>query len=293
VTLLDIDSLSKSYKSFTLGPVDLQLQAGLVYGLVGENGAGKSTLFRSIMGTVRRDQGIIKLNEEIADSKTAQWKQSIGYVGDYTPLFENWNARKNFEAFGAFYENWSLAKAISMARAFNLNLNMAVKNFSTGQRNKLAIVLAFSHQSKLLLLDEPTSGLDPVARETFMNFLVEEIQNGDVAVLYATHHVNEIEKLADEIIFINSGKVVNQQIKEDLAQNWRTIAFRCSGIVDDIPGQVSISHSESDYEVLVDKFESALAFLKADPRYESIDCKRLSIEEITVQILKQHLRDPS
>lgn len=289
MTLLSINNLTKSYKHFSLGPVDLKLKAGLVYGLIGANGAGKSTLFRSIMGSIRRDKGIITLNEKLVDSKTAQWKQSIGYVGDYTPLHDQYNALKNIEAFGSFYHNWSNEKAIGMAKAFNLDLNTKVKHFSTGQKNILAIILAFCHQSKLLLLDEPTSGLDPVAREIFMECLYEEIQHDDVAVLYATHHVNEIEKLADELIFLNSGKVVSQQVKEDLAQNWRTISFSSSEKPGEIPGQVSIKNSLLDYEVIIDQYESALAYLNDGEQFKSVECHRLSIEQISVQILKSSM----
>ena len=123
MTVLDIENLCKKYESFRLGPIDMQLEEGTAYGLIGPNGAGKSTLFRCIIGTVRRNQGVIRINGSIADSGNGQWKQSIGYIGDYTPLFERWSGTRNLREFSKYYENWSDKDALAMASRLDLDLS--------------------------------------------------------------------------------------------------------------------------------------------------------------------------
>ena len=288
--MLNIGNLNKRYDSFSLGSIDLQLEEGSVYGLVGANGAGKTTLFRTVMGTVRRDAGHVSVMGKIADNNDGQWKQDIGYVGDYTPLFENSSGFRNLRMFGNFYENWSEDRARTIARRFDLDLQQKVKNYSTGQRTKFAITLALMHRPKLLLLDEPTAGLDPVSRDIFIEMLFEEIEQGGTTILYATQHVSEIEQLADEIIFLNSGQILRQDMKEDLVEHWRRITFRFSGDIGDIPNCVALKTYGLDFELVTDDHRAALDHLEKSGA-ESIAVSRLSIEQISVQILRLNLQE--
>ena len=102
--MLEITNLRKKYDGFALGPIDLTLEPGTVHGLIGPNGAGQTTLYRTVMGTVRRDQGLVKVGERHADASSGEWKRKIGYVGDFTPLFEHWSGARNINAFAAFYD---------------------------------------------------------------------------------------------------------------------------------------------------------------------------------------------
>lgn len=284
--MLDITELTKEYNEFSLGPINLNLKTGLVYGLIGKNGSGKTTLFRNIMGAVRRDAGEIKVDGANAEQNTADWKNSIGYVGDYNPMYDGWSVLENVNAYSKFYTNWDRKKSLEMTGKFELSLTQQVGEFSTGQRQKLALVFALSHQAKLLLFDEPTSALDPIAREVFMDLLVEEIKGGDITVLYSTHNVNEIEKLADELIFIQAGKICNQTIKDDLTESWRTISFSCSQEIKTMPNLVSIKNIGNDYEALVESKDEALVFLENNTAVKGIEVNRLSLEQISVEILK-------
>jgi ABC-2 type transport system ATP-binding protein len=166
--MLEIANLCKKYDQFSLGPIDLHLEPGSVHGLIGPNGAGKTTLYRCIIGTVRRNQGLVKVKGTLANADSGSWKQCIGYAGDCTPLFEHWTGARNLEAFAAYYQSWSEAKVQSLASRFELDLSQVAGTYSTGQRTKLAVILALAHSPDLLLLDEPASGLDPVARDEFM-----------------------------------------------------------------------------------------------------------------------------
>ncbi|MCG8415626.1 MAG: ATP-binding cassette domain-containing protein, partial [Pseudomonadales bacterium] len=128
--MLEINQLQKNYGDFSLGPIDLSVEAGCALGLVGANGAGKTTLFRSLMGTVRRDAGTVLLNEKEANASSGLWKQDIGYVGDYCPFFDNWSGHKNLSTLSEFYPGWSQSLAIEMAARLNLDLTKKVKRYS-------------------------------------------------------------------------------------------------------------------------------------------------------------------
>jgi ABC-2 type transport system ATP-binding protein len=301
---LETINLCKRYRDFSLGPIDLNLEPGSVHGLIGANGAGKSTLFRCLLGLVRHDQGIIKLNGQLVDNATGRWKQAIGYVGDYTPLYENWSGARNLKTFARFYDDYSWETVQRMASNFDLDLDKLAKNYSTGQRTKLAIIHALAHGANFLLLDEPTAGLDPVARDTFMELLYDELGKEGITILYATHYVTEVERIADEFIIIADGKVLGHKVKEDLAQYWRRITFRCDRDLGELPNQVAVKvfdeqspvlqgddnppNFDRDFEVISSNHESTLLFLDQSGA-RSIQTSRMSIEQICVQILKTRL----
>lgn len=300
MSTLEIINLCKRMREFSLGPADLTLEPGTVHGLIGANGAGKTTLFRCLMGTVRKDQGIIKLNGQVVNNSTGSWKQNIGYVGDYTPLYENWSGARNLLTFARFYDKYNEELVQSLASRFELNLDQLARNYSTGQRTKLALIHALAHGANFLLLDEPTSGLDPVSRDTFMEILYEQMHKEELTILYATHYVTEIEQIADKLIIINNGRILGHKVKEDLAQHWRKITFRYDQELGELPNQVALkvfTNAEGEgelpsfskeYEVISSNHQSTLMFLE-NAGAKAIMSNRLSIEQICVQILKTQI----
>jgi ABC-2 type transport system ATP-binding protein len=283
--MLEITNLRKKFGEFALGPIDLTLEPGTVHGLIGPNGAGKTTLFRAVMGTVRRDQGLVKVGGRKADASSGEWKRQIGYIGDYTPLFEHWSGARNLRAFAPFYNNWSEETAESMASRLELDLSQKVGAYSTGQRTKLAIILALAHHPSLFLLDEPANGLDPVTRDTFTEVLFEQMRNEELTVLYATHHISEIERMVDRLIFISDGRILANEPVDTLVENWRKITFRTSQPIGDVPHQVSAVREGDDHEVTTSSYQSALWFLESQG-VECIHTSKLTTEQICVHVLR-------
>ena len=290
MSLLAIDELVKSYGEFSLGPLSLTVKAGSSVGLVGANGAGKTTLFRTLMGTLRRQQGTVRFNGQLMDASNPRLKQHIGHVGDFTPLFESWSGRKNLQTISQFYPDWSEQLAFETARRLNLDLNSKAGSYSTGQRTKLAIVMALAHQPQLLLLDEPTTGLDPVARENFQELLFEFLAHENRSIVYATHHIAEIEQLADRLVFISEGLVVRDEIKEDLSESWRRITFRSEQALVDIPHVIS-QRGEHPYHEVISNNGAVTEKYLINQAVENIEVSRLSVEKITVEILRTATRE--
>jgi len=285
MAVLELTNLCKKFGRFALGPVDLTLEPGTANGLIGANGAGKTTLFRCIMGTVRRSQGIVRVEGAVADDSDGHWKEKIGYVGDYTPLFDRWSGGDNLQAVAACYDSWSDETVQRLASRLDLDLDQTAKHYSTGQRTKLALIRALAHGAKVLLLDEPTAGLDPVARDTFMEILHERMLDDDVTVLYATHHVAEIESFVDQLVFIDHGRILRREMKEDLAQHWRKVTFRFDPEVGEIPNEISRRVVGSDCEIVSSNYQSSIWFLE-QAGIRPVQESRISIEQICVQLLK-------
>ncbi len=292
MAILEINELLKTYGTFSLGPMDLSIEPGCALGLVGANGAGKTTLFRSLMGTVRKDSGEVFVDGVDTNVTPAIWKQQVGYVGDYTPLFDSWDGHKNLNTFSRFYPDFSMEKAAQLAQRLNLDLTKRVKTYSTGQRTKFAIVLALSHSPKILFLDEPSNGLDPVAREIFMEILFEYMESGENSLIYATHHISEIENLADRIVFVSSGLIVRDEIKEDLAERWRKLTFRHELPLESIPHVLSHKSEHPFHELISDDAAQTMQHLQ-ECGVGGVEASRLSVEQITVQILRSSAREIS
>jgi ABC-2 type transport system ATP-binding protein len=283
---LTIKQLVKNYDSFSMGPIDLSIAPGCAVGLVGDNGAGKTTLFRCLMGTVQRDQGVVIVNEEPADHESGQWRNQVGYVGDFHPFFDAWTGARNLAVLQRFYAHWDQQLAQDLAASLSLDLNLKVKSYSTGQRTKLALVSALAHRPSLLLLDEPANGLDPVAREAFLDTLFSFVATGETALLYATHHTEEIEGLADRLVFMHRGQVIRDAIKEDLLESWRNLSFRCEHSLVDIPHALVI-HSEPPYQqVISDDADATVAYLRRQG-INNIEQIPMTAGQIAVRILRQ------
>lgn len=283
---LVIEQLVKNYGGFSLGPVDLRIEPGCAAGLVGDNGAGKTTLFRCLMGTVKSDQGSVTVAGVKAGGADGQWRNGVGYVGDYHPFFDSWTGARNLATLSRFYRNWDPQLAIDLAAKLNLDLNIKVKAYSTGQRAKLALIAALAHRPGVLVLDEPTTGLDPVARETFLETLFGFMASGESALLYATHHTEEIEGLADRLVFMHQGQIIRDAIKEDLLETWRSLSFRSEQALGDIPHALSVRSEPPYQQVISDDAATTVNYLRQQG-IDHIDQTPMSAGQIAIRILRQ------
>jgi len=281
----EFKNVVKTYPEFQLGPLNFNLEPGVVLGYIGPNGSGKTTTMHCLVGLVKADSGEMKVFGRQNNPNKPDWKFDIGYVGDIHVFYENWTAEKNLKFLSQFYPNWSNDLVEKFAQRFELPLNKKAKELSGGNRVKLSLISALAHSPKLLLLDEPTSGLDPVVRTEVLDVLFEVLESGERAIFYSTHILSDISRLADELAFLHEGKILQRSAKDDLTDSWRKISFRLEK-----PGlkfEAAVSHLKDgkDHQVISADFEKTLKQLR-ELGAENIQENRMTIDEIAVQILK-------
>jgi ABC-2 type transport system ATP-binding protein len=220
---IEITDLRKEFKDFTLQDVSFSLPQGYIMGFVGKNGAGKTTTIRLILNMLMRDGGDIKIfgMDNILDEQKI--KQDIGAVFDETFFVGTWRVSEVEKVVKDFYSRWSSELFNKYLKNFGLPADKKVKDLSRGMKMKLMLAVALSHEAKLLILDEPTSGLDPVAREELLEILGSYIADGEKTVLFSTHITSDLERIADCITLIDTGRIFYTGTKDSLLENYLVI----------------------------------------------------------------------
>ena len=221
--ILEIKNLSKDYAGFKLDNVSFSLKRGYIMGFIGPNGAGKTTTIKLIMNLIKRSSGEIKIFglDNLKDEKEV--KNRIGFVYNDCNFYENFSLIDNAKVIADFYEDWSWKDFDNYLNRFKLNKNQKAKELSKGMKIQFALAIALSHNAELLIMDEPTSGLDPIFRHEIVNILQEYIEDGKRSILFSTHIISDIEKMADYITFINKGKLVFSEEKTILEDTYRIV----------------------------------------------------------------------
>ena len=287
--VLRIRGLTKSYGDFRLGPLDLDLEPGRVLALVGPNGSGKTTTLHSAMGLTRGSAGRIEIAGRVNDPNDAEWRQHVGFVGEFQGFFRGWSVARNLELIGRFYERWNPARAEALARRFDLPLDKPAAALSRGTRTKLALVAALAHSPRLLLLDEPTQGLDPVVRAELLDALWELMEDGEHAVLYSTHVLSDVSRLADELAFLRDGRLVSRTRTDVLTDTWRRISFRFERLdvhLQGLDGAHTLRRRGNEYQAVSSDHVATGSHLEALGA-TGVQMSRMTIDDITVEILRR------
>lgn len=282
-----ITELKKTFSDFKLGPLNLELEPGMVMGYIGPNGSGKTTTMHCMVGLVKPDAGEVEIFGNQNDPNKTDWKLDIGYVGDKHVFYENWSGQKNLDFLCQFYPDWDKQFAEELIKRFEIQINQKAKDLSSGNRVKLSLISALAHRPKLLILDEPTSGLDPVVRTELLDILFEVVESGERAIFYSTHILSDISRIADELTFLNNGQIMLQTPKDDLTESWRRISFKLSGEKTNFTNTELVEVEGNSYKIISNNFETTLGELK-NLGAESITETRMSVDEIAVQILKNN-----
>ena len=214
-----MNNLNKIYDDFELKDVCFKLETGTIMGIVGENGAGKSTIIKSILDLINIDSGDIKIFGKDFKKNASEIKKDISVVFDESYFHDNLKLPDIDKIMKNIYPNWSKNKFLKYATEFKLPKDKKIKDFSRGMKMKLSIAVALSHDAKLLILDEATSGLDPVVRDEILDIFLDYIQNEDCSILIASHITSDLEKVADYITFVNNGKIIFSENKDELIYN--------------------------------------------------------------------------
>lgn len=214
--MIKVEQISKSYfDKVAIENISLTVSPGQIQGLVGDNGAGKTTLIKCMAGIFKPESGAITYDEENPyDNPTI--KEKIGYVSDNNDYIGRYTIKKLLKVYETYFPRFNKDKFHSLNQDFKLELGARIESLSKGQKMRLGFMLELAKMPDYLLLDEPTSGMDPVAKKTFLEKLVEEVEKGNIGVLISSHNLNDLEKLCDTITILDEGKVVNESGLDEL-----------------------------------------------------------------------------
>lgn len=221
--MLKTEHLKKNYKNFSLD-CSLEIKSGYVTGLIGQNGSGKSTTFKAILGLISPDSGTISIFGKDIKDFTVKDKQKLGVVladagfngyltiGDIIPVLDN------------LYDSFDKAFFTEQLQKFNLPKDKKITTFSTGMKAKLKVLVAISHNAKLLILDEPTAGLDVIARDEILEMLRDFMEQDDErSILISSHISSDLETLCDDIYMIDDGKIIMHEDTDVLLSDYAMI----------------------------------------------------------------------
>jgi ABC-2 type transport system ATP-binding protein len=282
---LEIRGLTKSFPSFTLGPIDLTVPLGGVYGFVGPNGAGKTTTLDLVFGLGGKDAGTISVMGLDHQRHERAVKQRAAYVSpdlNYSP----WSRVSKVITFvRGFYPSWDDGYCRSLLTALDVRLDQRVNALSFGARTKLSLVLALSWRPSLLILDEPTTGLDALSKQQVFAELLSAVQGEDRAVLISSHAITDLERFADHVGLIRNGRMIVEGAIEDVVARYRLVdvpSDQAAGIERE-PG-VLVQHKDSQrWRLLLDQRVTPLERLKVGGRSLLAD-SALSLEELVVAL---------
>jgi ABC-2 type transport system ATP-binding protein len=190
-----------------LADLDWALPAGTVVGLLGRNGAGKTTLIETLLGLREPDAGRAFVFGQPALALDDAGRALVGYVPQRADLFEWMTADQMLAYFRSFYPRWNAAKAEGLLGRWDIARDKPIGKLSGGQQQRLAIVRALAHEPQLLILDEPVASLDPAGRRDFLAEVVEQVVDRRTTVLFSTHILSDLERVAVDVAFLSGGRI--------------------------------------------------------------------------------------
>lgn len=212
--IVKVQDLVKRYPSFELKRITFGLESGRITGFIGRNGSGKTTTIKSMLNLVHSDSGMISFFDEPLAGHESDIKKRIGYSTGTVSWYPRKKIRDIVDIVKRFYDTWDEAAYRKYLNLFSIDEMKTPLELSEGMKVKLNLLLALSHRSEVLILDEPTSGLDPFSRNELLG-IFSELRNEGVAVFFSTHIISDIEKCADDIVYISEGRIIAAMPKAD------------------------------------------------------------------------------
>lgn len=219
MSILNISHLCKKYPAFTLQDVSFALDSAEITGFIGRNGAGKTTTIKAMLNLIHPDAGDIRYFDLPLTQNEAIIKQRIGYSTGIVNWYPRKKIREIAQVTKSFYDTWDEAAYRKYLALFHLDENKTPHELSEGMKVKCNLMLALSHRAEVLILDEPTSGLDPFSRDELLEVFLTLKKEG-IAVFFSTHIISDIEKCADNILYIQDGKLLASLPKKEFTASF-------------------------------------------------------------------------
>src|SRR5215471_12298703 len=208
-TILDMQGVTRRFgATIALDNVHLRVPRGVVFGLVGVNGSGKTTLLKHVLGLLRAETGSVRVFDRDPVADPVGVLSRIGYLSEENDLPLWMSVAELIRYTKAFYPGWQDDYAEKLRRQFGLDLAARVGTLSKGQQARVGLLVALAYRPELLVLDEPSSGLDPLVRRDILGAVIRTIADEGRTVLFSSHLLDEMERVADHVAMIHRGRIV-------------------------------------------------------------------------------------
>jgi ABC-2 type transport system ATP-binding protein len=286
---IQIRGLRKHYPGFDLGPLDLDVPRGSIFGFVGPNGAGKSTTIDLMFGMGRVDAGTIRMLGLDAVADEVAVKTRTAYVGPELE-YSSWGKTGHAIRFvrGFYQESWDDAYCEQLLERFQLGSNDKIATLSFGARTKLALVIALARRPELLVLDEPTTGLDAIAKRELFAALLEMVEDAGHTVLISSHNLTDLERFADHVAIINDGKILHAGPMDDVIEPFCLADFTLAAHLSlaNAHGITVIGRQNTRVRALVDRNLGGLEKLAAAGARD-LTHSTVNLEELFISLLSK------
>ncbi|HVQ12451.1 MAG TPA: ABC transporter ATP-binding protein [Vicinamibacterales bacterium] len=285
---VEASRLSKAFgHKQVLQEISFGVSPGDVIGVLGKNGAGKTTLLELILGFTPPTSGEVRVFGRESYSLPGDIKARVGFVPQQDELLDQLTVAEQLRVIASFYSHWDSALIERLCSEWGVNVNARIKSMSVGERQKLSILLAFGHKPELLILDEPVASLDPIARRQFLEQLVTLSTDEQRAIVFSSHIVSDIERLANRIWILKEGRLDWQGDLDSLKESIVRLHIRASGAelpAFRIPGVLNIRRDGAFATAVVRDWNAeAQAALESSASVQ-IAVETLGLEEIFVEL---------
>jgi ABC-2 type transport system ATP-binding protein len=282
------EKLGKSFGAKrVLDEVSFTVQPGDVVGVLGKNGAGKTTLLELMLGFTPASSGTVRIFGHDSYRMPADAKARVGFVPQQDELLSPLSAGDQLRLIASFYKQWDWALIERLCADWGVDQGARVRSMSVGERQKLSILLALGHRPDLLILDEPVASLDPIARRRFLEQIVEVAADGQRSVVFSSHIVSDIERLANRIWILKEGRFYWSGDLDSLKESFVRVHIRGER---SLPERLTIANAitvrrEDTYAVAVIRdWSDATQQAIETSTGASVELETLSLEEIFVEL---------
>jgi ABC-2 type transport system ATP-binding protein len=288
VPLVQMSSVSKHFGARQiLDRLNWQVAPGQVIGLLGRNGAGKSTLLECMLGLRETDTGGVSLFGEDVASLSDGARARIGYVPQKSDLFDWLTPLQMLDYFQAMYPRWNKGKVEGLLSRWGFDpykQNSPIKKLSGGEQQRLSIIRALAHDPDLLVLDEPVSALDPVGRREFLRELVDQVIEHGTTVVFSTHILSDLERVAFDLAFLKDGRIALQGQTDALLEGARRIVAPPHLLQGRLPGELRRTRDGALTSVIVQTEGDELGQLSGTP---GVRVESLSLEDLFIEMTRE------
>jgi ABC-2 type transport system ATP-binding protein len=287
---IETRNLARTFGKFeAVKGVDLKVHKGTVFGLLGVNGAGKSTVIKMIVGHLKPTRGEIRVLGRTLGEDFIEIRKRVAYVSENRYLYEWMTVAESLRFTRAFHETWDDQKAADLLKRFSLPPEKKVRQLSRGNRARLCLLLALSYNPELIILDEPTSGLDPIVRRDFIENIVSEIAEEGKTVLFSSHIVEEVERVADYVGIMDEGELLMVSTIDEVKSSYKRVRYATNGSrpeVAGVPGVLAVETGRHEQILTVTGWSDETLRLLGERGVKNPEVLPISLEDIFVNTVR-------